>query len=82
MKANPLGTFGTGFVGGLIGMLGVLACCVGLIYTIPAYFCIVAATYRTGMPGQFVAAAPLAPVAVSPAAPQWPTASPPESPLT
>jgi uncharacterized membrane protein len=65
MKGNPLGTFGTMFVSGLVGFCGVLACCVGLLYTVPAAFCIMAATYRTALapaiPAVPPAAAPFAP---------------------
>jgi hypothetical protein len=50
MSSNPLGAFGAMMLGGLIGIGGVLACCVGLLYAVPAVQCMFAAIYRTAIP--------------------------------
>lgn len=79
MSSNPLGAFGAMILGGLIAMGGVLACCVGLLYAVPAIQCMFAAIYRTAVPPHAW------PQAVTMAAPPptWPPPPPagPASPL-
>lgn len=50
MTSNPLGTFGAMLLAALMGFLGVLACCVGILYAQPAIQCMFAAIYRTATP--------------------------------
>ena len=50
MTSNPMGAIGGVLFAGLINLLGILACCVGVLYTMPAIYCIFGAIYRTGMP--------------------------------
>lgn len=50
MSSNPLGAFGAMMLGSLIAIGGVLACCVGLLYAVPAIQCMIAAIYRTAVP--------------------------------
>lgn len=74
-KGNPVGTFATMFVGGLITLVGVLLCCVGGLYSVPAMMCMVGATYRTAVPG---AAPPPGMTVAGPSADGW-TPPPPLS---
>ena len=50
MSSNPMGALGAMILAGLIGIGGVLACCVGLLYAVPAIQCMFAAIYRTAVP--------------------------------
>jgi hypothetical protein len=75
MSSNPIGAVGAVLLAGVLGVFGALACCVGILYTIPAIHCMFAAIYRTATPvrpwiRQFSAAPP-----------PWPQQSPIASPL-
>jgi hypothetical protein len=90
MTSNPVGAVGAVLLAGVFGMLGFLACCVGLLYAIPAIQCMFASIYRTAVagqprswapPGAAVAAAwPQQPIAGTPIAP--PAGPPPAPPFS
>ena len=78
MTSNPFGALGAALLSGLIAFLGELACCVGLLYALPAVMCMFGAIYRTAMPPHTW---PQAPAAYAPP-PTWqPPPAGPASPL-
>jgi hypothetical protein len=74
MTSNPIGAIGSVLLAGLFGLLGVLACCVGILYAMPAIQCMFAAIYRTATPVRAWTAMPAY------AAAGWPYPGPPTQP--
>lgn len=50
MTSNPIGSLGAALLAFLFSLAGTLACCVGVIYAMPAIQCLFASIYRTAMP--------------------------------
>jgi hypothetical protein len=74
VSSNPIGALGAVLLAGLFSILGTLACCVGLLYAMPAIYCMFAAIYRTATPMRSWTARPFG--SPPPAWPQQPLAGP------
>ncbi len=57
VKDNFLVFFGVVIVACLLSSVGLLACCIGIIFTMPLYYCIIAVVYRQHFPAGSVLAA-------------------------
>ena len=82
VKTNFWPFLGLSIVAGLIGQLGSIACGIGIIFTLPIQFCILAVAYREVFDGVRIPRATVQPPPVGtppPGAPP-PDAPPPETP--
>ncbi len=60
-RQSPGATFGLLLIGGLAGSLGLIVCLVGIIFTLPVYYALTVAGYRTAAPAVEPATEPAAP---------------------
>ncbi len=68
VKDNFLVFFGLVLVACLLSSVGFLACCIGIIFTMPLYYCIIAVVYRQHFPAGSVVASDS--IAVDPPKPE------------